>query len=116
MTWFAAAYEMCSGGEGGSSRVLAAWESTKSLVRKPTQTRETESGVLASCGPAAMGTNFPSVVVPLPSPLGQVGRAECLTRVRVRLKAGKAEARQQAELTSPGLWLGACAAWLSWLP
>lgn len=96
--------------------MLAAWESTKSLVKRPTQQGETESRVLAPCGPAAMGTNFPSVVVPLPTPSGQVGRAECLTRVRVRLKAGKAEVRQQAELTSPGLWHGVCTAWLSWLP
>lgn len=68
------------------------------------------------CGPAAMGTNFPSVVVPLPPPSGQVGKAECLTRVRVRLKASKAEVGEQAELISPGLWLGVCATWLSWLP
>lgn len=44
--------------------------------------------------------------VPLPSPLGQVGRAVCLTTVSVMLKAVKAVARQQTELTYLGLWLG----------
>lgn len=69
---------------------------------------ETESQVFAPCGPAGMGTNPPSAMVPpLHVPSGQAaGPAVCLTRAGVRLPAASAVVRRQTELASLGLWWG----------
>lgn len=86
----------------GDLEMLAAGDSSKP--------EETESWVFTPCGPTVMGTQLPGVLwCPLSFP--RVRLQGCgVTRVQVGLWV-----RPLTELTSPRLWFGASATWVSLL-